>query len=374
MTEELSVWAEVDLGKITRNVRRLRAFLEPETLLLTVVKADGYGHGAAEVSAAAIEGGVSWLAVARVQEAEPIRDAGISVPILVLAEPANDSITKIPALDLTLTIYTIDGARALSEVGQRSGKRLPVHVKVDTGMHRYGVQPERLPELLAEVDRLRGVELTGIWSHFSVADEPANPYTKQQYEKFIEVLDFLEGRRHTVIKHLSNSAGLLGFPEAQFDMVRAGIAVYGIAPSEEVKDAVVLEPAMHMKSRVGLVKRLGAGETISYGQTYTTESETTIATVPCGYADGLRRGLSNRADVLINGKRYRISGTITMDHFLVDVGDDEVGVGDEVVILGRQGDEVIDAVEHAAILDTIPYEIVCGIGSQAPRIYLHSAQ
>jgi alanine racemase len=370
MTEDLSVWAEVDLGKIRRNVERLRSLLDPKTLLLAVVKADGYGHGAVEASSAAITGGAAWLAVARVQEAEPLREAGISVPILVLAEPSDAALPKIVNLDLTPAIYSKSKAAALSDVATKAGRTIEVHVKVDTGMHRYGVFPDRLPELIDEIDRLPGVEVTGLWSHFSVSDEPANPYTKQQFERFVDVVEALGDRRDTLTKHLSNSAGLMTFPEAQFDMVRTGIAIYGIAPSPELGEAVMLEPSLSLKSQVGLTKRLRAGEPLSYGQRYLTEVETTVATVPCGYADGLRRGLSDKADVLINGKRYRISGTITMDHFMVDVGDDKVAVDNEVVLIGRQGDEEISAQELAGRLDTIPYEIVCGINSYVPKVYL----
>jgi alanine racemase len=372
MTEELSVWAEVDLGRIQRNVSRLRERLDPKTLLLAVVKADGYGHGATQVASAAIDGGAQWLGVARVQEAEPLRAEGISVPILVLAEPSNAALSRILDLDLTATIYTPSKAKALSDFATKAGRTIDVHVKVDTGMHRYGVLTERLPELIATMDGLPGVEVTGLWSHLAVSDEPANPYTKHQFERFIDIVESLDARSERLLKHLSNSAGLLAFPEAQFDMVRSGIAVYGIPPAQELEEVLVLEPALAFKSRVGLVKRLGAGEPISYGQRYTTTSETTVVTVPCGYADGLRRRLSDRADVLINGSRYRISGTITMDHFMVDVGDDDIGLDDEVVLIGRQGSEEITAQELAGMLDTIPYEVLCGINSYVPKIY-HSS-
>ena len=370
MTEDLSVWAEVDLGKIQRNVSKLRGLLDPNTLLLAVVKADGYGHGAEAVASAAIEGGATWLAVARVQEAEPLRGSGLSAPILVLAEPSDGALNKLIELDLTPTIYSRSKAEAISEVATKAGRVVDVHITVDTGMHRYGVLSEGLPELVGAVDALSGVEVTGLWSHFSVSDEPGNPYTKQQYERFVDVIESLGERSNGLLKHLSNSAGLLAFPEAQFDMVRAGIAVYGISPSRELEDPLPLEPALEFKSRVGLVKRLRPGEPVSYGQRYVTESHTTVATIPCGYADGLRRSLSDRADVLINGRRYRISGTITMDHFMVDVGNDDVDIGDEVVVIGRQGSEEVTAQELADLLDTIPYEIVCGINQYVPKIYL----
>jgi alanine racemase len=243
-------------------------------------------------------------------------------------------------------------------------------LKVDTGMHRYGVPYDdagRFLDLLRSID---GVEVEGIWTHFAVAEDVTNAFTAQQHKLFCELLDSLGTRADGLIRHMSNSAGALTLPEAHLDMVRTGIAIYGICPVEELIDTLKLEPAMSVKSRAGMVKRLAAGEAISYGQRYTMRAPGWVTTVPCGYADGLRRSLSNSGEVLIRGKRYLISGTITMDHFLVDTGDDEVQVGDEVVILGRQGAEQVTAHEMAAKLGTIPYEVVCGISARVPRIYL----
>jgi alanine racemase len=259
----------------------------------------------------------------------------------------------------------------LASLAAASGKRIRAHMKVDTGMHRYGVPCERAVGFLGLLNSLQNIEVTGVWTHFAVAEEVTNPYTTMQSKRFLELLNELvpgDG----VIRHMCNSAGAITMPSAHLDMVRAGIALWGIHPSPELAHLVHLEPAMSLKSRVGMIKRLAAGEAISYGQKYRMARDGWVATIPCGYADGLRRALGNVGEVLIGGKRYRISGTITMDHFLVDVGDDELEVGEEVVILGAQGQDRITAQEMADCLGTIPYEVVCGISARVPRLYKDS--
>ena len=369
MSDDFALWAEVDLSKIQRNVYALKNLLSPQTTLLGVVKANAYGHGAVGVSPAILQAGAEWLAVARVHEADALRSAGITAPLLLLAEPPVAALNRAVELDLVTTLYSFETADKLAEVAESSGRRTQVHLKVDTGMHRYGVLPEDFFKFFEHVDRLEALHVTGIWSHLAFADEPDNPHNHTQLEKFMEVIEALGSRAEGLIKHVSSSAGMLSLPDAGFDMVRAGISLYGIHPSEGLADAVELEPALALKSKVGLIKRIGAGEPISYRGIYVTKSDTAIATVPCGYADGLRRGLAGRADVLINGRRYRIAA-ITMDHFMVDVGDDDVGAGDEVVIIGTQNAETITADELARAIDTISYEIVTGIGAGVPRIYL----
>lgn len=368
-TDALALWAEVDLGCIRRNVARIKQMLQPGAALLAVVKANAYGHGEVEAAEAAIDGGADWLGVARVDEGAALRRAGIDRPILLLAQPPLSALPAAAEYKLTPTVYTEQAARAWAV--QASGGRLPCHLKVDTGMHRYGVPFDQAGDFIDLIRSIDGLELQGIWTHFAVADDVANAFTAQQHKLFVELLDNLGPKVDGLIRHMSNSAGSLTFPEAHLDMVRPGIAIYGICPVRELIDTLKLEPAMSLKSRVGMVKRLPAGEAISYGQRYTLSRPGLVATVPCGYADGLRRSLSNLGEVLIRGKRYLISGTITMDHFLVDLGDDEVKVGDEVVILGRQGSEEVTAQEMADRLDTIPYEVVCGISARVRRIYLN---
>lgn len=368
MKSDLALWVEVELGRIRRNVRRIKEFLSPGTMLLAVVKANAYGHGEAETSKVAVEGGADWLGVARVQEGASLRAAGISTPILLLSEPPVGAVPKAVALDLVPTLYTEPVARAFSDCTE--GRSYPVHMKVDTGMHRYGVAPEEAERFCDLLRSLPGIEVRGIWSHFAVAEDVLSPFTKQQFERFVDVLETLGRKADGAVRHMANSAAALTFPEAHLDMVRCGIAVYGIPPAPGLEDRVPLEPALSLRSRVGMTKRVAADEALSYGQRYTLRRESTVATVPCGYADGLSRASTNRGEVLIRGRRYRISGTVTMDHFLVDAGDDEISPGDEVVILGRQGEEEITAQEIADRLDTIPYEVVCGISARVPRLYL----
>ena len=367
---DLPLWAEVDVGCIRRNVGRLRAVLAPGKLLLAVVKADGYGHGAVPAARAALAGGADWLAVARVHEGAALRQAGISAPILLLAEPPAAGIPAVVDLGLVPTLYTEHAAKLLAAAAQQAGRVVGVHVKVDTGMHRYGLQPEAVPGFLAMLAGEPGLRTEGIWSHFAVAEDVLNPYTRHQFERFLAVLEDLGPAAGGLIRHLANSAALLTFPAAHFDMVRTGIATYGIHPSPELASRVPLEPAMSLKSRVGLTKTLAAGESVSYGQRFVLAREGVVATVPAGYADGVRRALSNVGEVLIRGRRWRVAGTITMDHFMVDIGDGDVTAGDEVVLLGRQGDEEITAAGIAATLGTIPYEVVCGISARVPRVYV----
>ncbi|HLI55691.1 MAG TPA: alanine racemase [Actinomycetota bacterium] len=369
-TAELAVWAEVDLGKVRRNVERLKGRLRPETRLLAVVKADGYGHGAVPCARAALAGGAAMLGVARVPEGAALREAGIEAPILLLAEQPDGAVPHAVALGLVHTVYTRRGLEGVARAARAAGRTAAVHLKVDTGMHRYGAAPADTAALVDAARSTEGIALQGIWSHFAVAEDVLNPYTKQQFEVFCDVLDALGGAGEGLTRHLANSAGLLTFPEAHFDLVRTGIAVYGIHPSPELADRVELEPAMAFKSRVGLTKWLAAGESISYGQRYVMPAGGLVASIPAGYADGVRRALTNAGEVLIGGRRHRISGTVTMDHVMVDAGTAEIAAGDEVVLLGRQGAEEVTAHDVARALGTIPYEVVCGISARVPRVYL----
>lgn len=366
LVQELDVWAEVDLGAIKRNVERIVAFVAPSRVL-AVVKADGYGHGGLQAARAALEGGAAWLGVARVGEGEALRDAGITAPVLLLAEPPPAQRRRALQARLTPALYTPEAARDYSAAA--TGRPVAVHVKIDTGMHRYGLAPPQGKEFFDLLARLEGIEVEGIWTHLAVAEDPGNPMNADQHQAFLDVLEQLGSLGHGLIRHVSNSAAAFNFPEARMDMVRAGISIYGISPFNDGQDPVTLEPALSLKSRVSLVKRLPAGEALSYGAHYRLANDAFVVTVPCGYADGLPRALGGRGEVLIRGKRHKISGTITMDHFLVDAGDDEVESGDEVVVIGRQGDDCISAHEVASNLGTIPYEVVCGISARVPRIY-----
>jgi alanine racemase len=363
-------WAEVDLDAVRHNARVLAEVAHPAELC-AVVKANGYGLGAEAVARAALEGGATRLAVALVDEGVALREAGIDAPILLLSEPPAEAMADAVAHHLTPTLYTIGGVQAAAAA---AGRRRPVavEVKVDTGMHRVGAAPADAAAVVARVQREPGLGFRGLWTHLAVADEPDNPYTAGQLEAFENVRDQLarEGLVPDYV-HAANSAGAIAHPAARYDMVRCGIAVYGCAPSPALAGMVDLRPALTLRARVSFVKELDAGERLSYGLRYTVPERSVIATVPLGYADGVpRRVFDTGVPVLVGGRRRRIAGVVTMDQLMVDCGPGaDVAAGDEVVLLGRQGDAEVTADEWAAALGTINYEVLCGIGPRVPRVY-----
>ncbi|MCU1466615.1 MAG: alanine racemase [Actinomycetia bacterium] len=367
------VWAEVDLDAVRANVRTLRTLVAPAAVC-AVVKADGYGHGAVAVSEAAIDAGAACLAVALVEEGMQLRDAGIDAPILVLSEPVPAAAETVVAHRLTPVVYTATGIDALAKAALTLGARDPVavHLKVDTGMHRVGCDPVDAVGLAAHVVDRPELALAGVCTHFAVADEPENAYTEAQRNLFEEVLGALRAQGlPTGTVHACNTAGAIACPEARYDMVRAGIGIYGLAPSPALAGRVELSPALAVKARVSHMQTLPPGARVSYGLRYETVAATRVATVPIGYADGVPRELAQRGgEVLIAGRRLPIAGTVTMDQLMVDVGDLSVDVGDEVVLLGKQGEERIGADEWAEQMDTIAYTVVCGVGPRVPRRYL----
>ncbi|HWW52330.1 MAG TPA: alanine racemase [Acidimicrobiales bacterium] len=369
------VWAEIDLGAVRDNTRVLTNLVAPARVC-AVVKAFGYGHGPVRVAEAALSGGATWLAVATVEEGVQLRQGGITEPVLLLSEPPPPAMGDVVSWQLTPTLYTQEGVEAAAKAITMLGGTGPlaVHLKVDTGMHRVGATSDEAFQLASAVARAPELELEGFCTHLAVADEPHNSFTAQQVERFNEVVARLAaaGVRPTLL-HASNSAGALTQPAARYDLVRCGLAVYGLAPSPELADHCRdLEPAMTLKARVTYVKQVPAGDRISYGLRYRFERESTVATVPIGYADGVPRRLADQGgEVLIGGRRRPIAGSVTMDQLMVDCGDDDgVVVGDEVVLLGRQGPESIGAWEWADLLDTIAYEVTCGISARVPRVYV----
>jgi alanine racemase len=370
------VWAEVDLAAVRHNVGVLVGLAAPARVG-AVVKASAYGHGPVDVARAALEGGASWLAVALVEEGIQLRDAGIDAPVLVLSEPPPDAMADVVGRGLTPTVYTAEGvawaAKAAAEV--EGGLPLAVHVKVDTGMHRVGAPAGEAVKLALTVEERPELALGGVWTHLAVADDPDNPFTGLQIERFDAVLGELavRGVRPPLV-HACNSAGVLTHPEAHHDLVRCGLTVYGVAPSPALADRCAdagLRPALSLKAHVSLVKEVAAGEGVSYGLRFRAERPTVIATVPIGYADGVpwRLGVVG-GEVLVGGRRRPIAGSVTMDQLMVDCGDDRsVAVGDEVVLLGVQGDETIGAWEWASRLGTIAYEVLSGIGARVPRVF-----
>jgi alanine racemase len=359
-------WAEVDLHAIRHNVRAVKP---AGAELMAVVKAAGYGHGDVPVARAALEAGATWLGVALVEEGLRLRDAGIRAPILLLSEFPPEAAKEVLAADLTPTVYSPEGAVAVLSAGEAVRRSPRVHVKVDTGMHRVGLPPASALRFAASLLQ-RGVQVEGVWTHLARSEELDQPTTRHQLGRFQAVLRDLEraGLRPRY-RHAANSGATIGWPESRFDLVRVGIAMYGVSPGSQVDSRVDLRPVMSLRSRVSHVQRVAAGEGVSYGHRYRLDRESWIATVPLGYADGYLRALSNVGRVLIRGARRPVAGTVTMDQIMVDCGQSRVAVGDEVVLFGRQGDQEIRAEEVAGWAGTIGYEIVCSVSARVPREY-----
>ncbi|HYX44186.1 MAG TPA: alanine racemase [Acidimicrobiales bacterium] len=367
-------WAEVDLGALRHNAAVLAAVAAPAALC-AVVKAGGYGHGAVPVARAALEGGASWLAVALVDEGVELREAGIEAPVLLLSEPPGTAMAEVVARRLIPTVYTHVGVEAAAKAVADTGPDWPlgVHVKVDSGMHRVGAAPEEAVEIATAVHERPELRLDGLWTHFATADDPDPSFTARQSARFDEVVARLAaaGIRPRVL-HTCNSAGAIAHPQARHDLVRCGLAVYGVPPAPALAGRLSLRPALSLRARVSLVKSVAAGEGISYGLRHRFTRDSVVATVPIGYADGVpwRLGV-NGGEVLLGGTRRPVAGAVTMDQLTVDCGDDHgVAPGDEVMLLGRQGDESVDAWEWADRTGTIAYEILCGIGPRIPRVYV----
>ena len=370
-------WAEVDLNAVRHNVGLLARHVSPASLM-AVVKADGYGHGSVAAAYAALESGATWLGVALVEEGAELRDAGVDAPILLLSQPPVEAARAIVDAGLTPVVHSLKFVDALAKATADAGAEAqPVHLKVDTGMHRIGCSPSEALDLAPAIHKHRELHLQGLLTHFAVADEPDNPFTARQVAVFEAVRKELArmGIRPPLV-HAANSAGVLTAPEAHYDLVRCGIGIYGIPPSADLDGRLPLRAALSLKARVSYVRHLVAGERLSYGLRYELCVPSTVVTVPVGYADGVPRRLGQvGGEVLIGGRRKPIAGTVTMDQLLVDLGPSDgpdaagVEIGTEVVLLGRQGDEVISASEWAAWLDTIPYEVCCGIGERVPRRY-----
>lgn len=363
-------WVEVDLEAIAYNVRRIREIVGPEVSILAVLKADAYGHGAITVARTAINNGVSYCGVASVNEAARLRDAGIDAPILVLGYTPTWLVREAILRDVTLTLYDLDIARVLSRAALELRRVARVHIKVDTGMGRLGLLPEQVVPFVEAVRELPALDMEGIFTHFSVADEEDLEYTKWQLARFSTVLDSLKERGVTFrLVHCANSSALLRLPESRFNMVRLGLAMYGLRPSPHVPLPPGFRPALTWKTTIAQVKTLPPGSFVSYGNTYRTEREETIAVIPVGYADGFRRAPTHWREVLVHGKRAPIVGRVCMDQTMIRVDHiPNVRVGDEVVLIGRQGEDEISAEEVASWLGTINYEVVSEILARVPRM------
>jgi alanine racemase len=358
-------WIEIDLAAIRHNVAAIARAVAPARVC-AVVKADGYGHGDVPAAEAAIDAGADWLAVALVAEGARLREAGIEHPILLLSEPNPGDAAEVVRWNLTPALYR---ASFHDELVAAAPAGYPVHLKVDTGMHRVGAAPGTAADLARAV-AAGPLRLEGVWTHFAVAEDDIE-FTIAQTRALEEfVADLAADGIEPELVHAANTGAAIAVPESRFDMVRPGIGVYGLQPSPAIGAELGLRPAMRVVSHVSFLQRLAAGERPSYGRTRPMPADGTVVTIPVGYADGVRRALKDaEGSVLINGRRYPFAGNVTMDQILVDVGDDDVSVGDEVVLLGRQADDEISADEWAERLGTINWEIVCGFGPRLPRRY-----
>jgi alanine racemase len=353
-------WTEVNLDAIAQNVKNIKKLIGEKKELMAVVKGNAYGHDILEVSPVVLENGATRLAVARLEEAIFLRKAGITVPILVLGLTLKQQAESLVSYDITPAVCELEMIEKLSELAVQMNKMTKIHLKVDTGMGRIGIFPDDVLRFIKRIKALKKVEIEGIFTHFSVADEKDKVYTEEQFRKFIEIITILEKEGIKIpIKHVGNSAALLDLPHMWLDMVRPGIAIYGLYPSKEVKKSINLIPAQQFKTKIVFIKELPRGESISYGRTYITKRRRRVASLPVGYADGYNRLLSNQGEVLVRGQRVPIIGRVCMDQCMIDVSNlTQVEIGDEVVLWGRQGEEMITVEEIAQKIRTINYEIV----------------
>ena len=360
------VWADIDLDALEHNVRALKTQARG-ALLMAVVKANAYGHGAVDIARAALAAGADRLGVVCVDEGEELRRAGITAPILVMGHTPVSQAGRAVQLNLITTVASRPFAEAVSREAVGRDMTIPVHLKVETGLNRYGLPPEELLSLAESIRHLPGLDIEGLWTHFATGDQKDNSYVHYQYRTFRQAAAQLPWVR---LRHVANTGTVLDMPELSLDMVRVGIGLYGCYPSEEVSRETELRPVMSLKSRVARLRHLEAGESVSYGCTWTAKRPSVVALVMCGYGDGLRRTLSNRGSVLIRGQRAPIVGRIAMDMCVVDVTDiPSVALDDEIVIIGRQRDDEISAEDVATLTDTINYETLTGITARVPRVY-----
>ncbi|MDD5725053.1 MAG: alanine racemase [Candidatus Omnitrophica bacterium] len=361
-------WAEVNLGNLAHNFRQVKSLLDKRTKILVTVKADAYGHGLVPVSERLASCGLDYLGVASIDEGIKLRRAGIKMPILVLGVTLEEDIEPFFTYRLTPSLCDRKTALAMNARAQALKKKIPVHIKVDTGMGRIGIMVDKAFDFISGLSCLSNLIVEGVFTHFALADCESE-FTAGQIERFDRLVGDLQdtGIRIPLV-HAANSAGLVNHPNSHFTMVRPGLVIYGLRPSEDL--GLDLKPVLSLKTRVVFKKQVGAGYGISYGLIYRTKNPACIVTLPIGYGDGYPRNLSNLAPLLIGTRRFKVSGRICMDQIMVDTGSYRPRIGQEVVLIGGQGQGRVTAEELAALAGTISYEIVCGLGSRIPRVYL----
>lgn len=373
-----AAWAEVDLDALSHNMREIRRLSDKDALVTAVIKADGYGHGAKKIAQTLLDNGADRFAVAVLDEGIELRKAGFEVPILILGFTDEERSEEIISYNLEQAVYSWDLAEEISKEAVRQKKIAKIHIKVDTGMGRIGLKPDKdSVQLIKKISRLPNIVIEGIFTHFAVADTLDKAYTEGQFEKFRWICQELEKENVRInLKHCGNSATIIDLPGMHLNMVRAGIILYGLKPSDEVMlDKIELKQVMSLKVRISHVKEIEAGQSVSYGRKFIASKRSKIASLPIGYADGFTRMLSGKAEALVKGCRVPVVGRICMDQCMIDVtGIEDVKVGDEVVLFGKQGEGFISIDELAEKLDTINYEIVCMIGKRVPRVYIKNGK
>ena len=367
-------WAEINTDALIHNFKEIRRITNPNSKIMAIVKADAYGHGVLEVTQTLVECGANYLGVACADEGKQLRRAGITLPILILGASHESELEDIINYSLMPSVFTFDFAELLSKTAQKLDKNIKIHIKVDTGMSRIGfiagIDDEALSEEIIKISQLPRIDVEGIFSHFSTSDEKDREYTHLQLDRFLAVCDLLKTKNlHIPIRHIANSAAIMEYPDAHLEMVRAGVILYGLYPSDEVdRNKIDLIPVMTVKSSITMTKELPPMRGVSYGKTYITNQPTRIATIPIGYADGYTRLLSGKAKMIANGKPVPVIGRICMDQCMIDVTNvNTINTGDEVIVFGA---DTVTAEYLANLIGTINYEIVCMISKRVPRIYL----
>ena len=373
------VYAKIDLDAIAYNMEQMKQNIRPETKVMAVIKADGYGHGAVQIAEMMERWNYIWgFAVATLDEAVVLRTEGIQKPILVLGCVFPDQYMEMLKHEIRMNIYTEEMAESISRMAAREGKTAYMHIKLDTGMSRLGFGiNEQSVETIKRISKMPNVNMEGIFTHFTKADEKDKSFTKKQIQDFVWMTERLKEKNvRFAYEHCSNSAGIIDVPEANFDIVRAGISTYGLYPSEEVdKTNVKLKPALALKSHVAFVKEIESGTPVSYGGTFVAKEKMKIATIPVGYADGYPRSLSNKGYVLIRGKKAPILGRVCMDQFMVDVTQIEgVSFGDKVTMIGKDGNEILPVEVLSELSGRFNYEFVCDLGKRIPRVYVRDGK
>jgi alanine racemase len=370
-----AVWAEINLDNLAHNMQEVRRVTNKNAKVTAVIKADGYGHGAVSIGRTLLKNGADRFAVATLSEAIQLRKYFLDTEIMVLGYTPDNLAKEVIENNIIQTIYSLDQAKEFSKIAVALNKNIIVHIKIDTGMHRLGFLPtnETANEIL-DINKLANLQIEGIFTHFATADEEDKEYTRSQVKKFMFITEQLENQGLKIpLKHVSNSAGIIDLPEFNFDMVRAGIMLYGLYPSNYINRNVVdLKEVMCLKAKISQIKEIEAGSGVSYGLKYTFQKDGKIAILPIGYADGYTRLLSNKSHIIINGIKAPIIGNICMDQCIVDITGIDANVDDEVVLFGGNDPDGISIDSIANILNTINYEVVCMVNKRVPRVYLEN--